>query len=167
MARVVVRHQAAAASTVTAALSAMLAEQGTPSPPGALRSPLAFTTSPETVDRHGRDGRPTAGSFDRLVTSLVADAARGAESVSIATRPRVGYVRYLSPPSCSRCAILAGRFYRWSTGFLRHPGLRLHSSSRPRTRDPSSSRTRTIWSTEGWSPASARPTNAHSPTAPT
>jgi hypothetical protein len=30
-------------------------------------------------------------------------------------------VRYLSPPSCSRCAVLAGRVYRYSDGFLRHP----------------------------------------------
>jgi hypothetical protein len=27
----------------------------------------------------------------------------------------------ISPPSCSRCAVLAGRVYRYSTGFLRHP----------------------------------------------
>lgn len=34
---------------------------------------------------------------------------------------RFGYVRVLNPPSCGRCAILAGRFYRWSAGFQRHP----------------------------------------------
>jgi hypothetical protein len=33
----------------------------------------------------------------------------------------VGHVRYLSPPSCQRCAILAGRWYRWSDYFKRHP----------------------------------------------
>lgn len=118
---VVVRHQAAAASTVTAALSAMLAEQGTPVPPEATLLPLAFTASPEAVTEMASQV-DADWQFDRMVMSLVADAARGAESVSIATRPRVGYVRYLSPPSCSRCAILAGRFYRWSSGFDRHPG---------------------------------------------
>ena len=41
--------------------------------------------------------------------------------MQIAARPRVGYVRMLEPPSCSRCVILAGRFYRWNQGFLRHP----------------------------------------------
>lgn len=30
-------------------------------------------------------------------------------------------MRMLNPPSCSRCSILAGRFYRWNTGFHRHP----------------------------------------------
>lgn len=56
-----------------------------------------------------------------LVLTEVADAGRGAAGVQIATRPRVGYVRMLNPPSCSRCVILAGRFYRWNQGFLRHP----------------------------------------------
>ncbi len=28
----------------------------------------------------------------------------------------------MSPPCCARCAILAGRFYRFSEGFKRHPG---------------------------------------------
>jgi hypothetical protein len=31
-----------------------------------------------------------------------------------------GYVRVLNPPSCGRCALLAGRFYKWSQGFQRH-----------------------------------------------
>lgn len=34
---------------------------------------------------------------------------------------RYGWVRLLTPPSCSRCAILAGRFYKWNDGFYRHP----------------------------------------------
>lgn len=33
----------------------------------------------------------------------------------------LGWIRVLDPPSCGRCAVLAGRFYRWSDGFLRHP----------------------------------------------
>jgi hypothetical protein len=32
------------------------------------------------------------------------------------------WVRVLVPPSCKRCAVLAGRIYRWSDGFQRHPG---------------------------------------------
>ena len=40
--------------------------------------------------------------------------------VDTATRKNVGYVRMLNPPSC-RCSVLAGRFYRWNNGFLRHP----------------------------------------------
>lgn len=56
-----------------------------------------------------------------MVLTEIADAGRGAVGVQIAARPRVGYVRMLNPPSCSRCVILAGRFYRWNQGFLRHP----------------------------------------------
>lgn len=56
-----------------------------------------------------------------MVLTEIADAGRGAAGVQIAARPRVGYVRMLTPPSCSRCVVLAGRFYRWNQGFLRHP----------------------------------------------
>lgn len=56
-----------------------------------------------------------------MVLTEIADAGRGAAGVQIAARPRVGYVRMLNPPSCSRCVVLAGRFYRWNQGFLRHP----------------------------------------------
>ncbi|WP_206492319.1 hypothetical protein [Rhodococcus sp. KRD162] len=51
----------------------------------------------------------------------VADVNRVATGLSVTVRPDVGYVRMLNPPSCSRCAVLAGRFYRFSSGFLRHP----------------------------------------------
>lgn len=55
-----------------------------------------------------------------LVRTQVADAGRGATGVAIAARPRVGYVRFVSPPACKDCAVLAGRWYRWSAGFQRH-----------------------------------------------
>lgn len=54
--------------------------------------------------------------------TAVIDIARAAESAATTSYPQVtGYVRMLNPPSCSRCAVLAGRFYRWNTGFERHP----------------------------------------------
>lgn len=59
-------------------------------------------------------------SLDMIVRTQVADAGRAATGVGIAARG-VGYVRQLNPPSCSRCVILAGRFYRWNAGFRRHP----------------------------------------------
>jgi hypothetical protein len=52
------------------------------------------------------------------------DQARAAESVSLTVanpEVTVGWVRMLTPPSCGRCAVLAGRFYKWSDGFERHP----------------------------------------------
>ena len=53
----------------------------------------------------------------------VSDAARNAGSVALSSRDKpAGYVRMLNPPSCSRCAILAGKWYRSNAGFRRHPG---------------------------------------------
>lgn len=58
-----------------------------------------------------------------IAGTQVADAGRAAERVAMVSRPEVsGYVRVLRTPSCGRCAILAGKWYRWSTGFQRHPG---------------------------------------------
>ena len=56
-----------------------------------------------------------------IVGTQVQDAGRAADGVGIAVRERVGYVRELRVPSCSRCAVLAGKWYRWNDGFLRHP----------------------------------------------
>lgn len=53
----------------------------------------------------------------------IADAARQAEGVAMTAAPtRMHYVRMLNPPSCSRCAILAGKTYRSQEAFNRHPG---------------------------------------------
>lgn len=65
-----------------------------------------------------KSGRST---LDTLMRTQVADAGRAAAGVDVATRSNVGYVRMLNPPSCPRCVILAGRFYRWNAGFARHP----------------------------------------------
>lgn len=60
--------------------------------------------------------------LDMIARTQVADAGRVADGVALTARPAVtGYVRLLSPPSCSRCVILAGKRYRWNAGFQRHP----------------------------------------------
>lgn len=65
----------------------------------------------------------TAGGawLDTLARTQVADAGRGAAGVAIAATPTAGYTRLVSPPCCQRCAVLAGKFFQWNTGFLRHP----------------------------------------------
>lgn len=98
----------------------MLAEQSIEEAAEALLNSLAFTTTVDTFTAMVEQVE-TDFEFDRLVASLVQDAGRAAESVATAVTPQVGFVRYLSPPSCSRCAVLAGRVYRYSEGFLRHP----------------------------------------------
>jgi hypothetical protein len=68
--------------------------------------------------------RLSAGSrfLDMAVQTQVADAGRLATSAAVTARPRIGYVRMVNPPCCQRCAVLAGRVYRHSTSFKRHPG---------------------------------------------
>lgn len=56
-----------------------------------------------------------------LVSTVLSDTGRAAESAGIASRTNVGYIRMLEGKSCPRCVILAGRWYRWSSGFQRHP----------------------------------------------
>jgi hypothetical protein len=75
-----------------------------------------------------RAGQPPADaleagrvSVERIARTQIADAGRVASGVEVAVRPRTGWVRMLTPPSCDRCLILAGKFYRWSDGFDRHP----------------------------------------------
>lgn len=55
------------------------------------------------------------------VGTLLSDTGRQSESLAIGVRPVAGWVRMLNPPSCSRCVVLAGRWYRKSSGFQRHP----------------------------------------------
>ena len=70
----------------------------------------------------GAEGlRAGRAQLELIVRTQVADAAREACQVAMAARARVGgYVRMLTAPSCPRCVILAGRFYRWNRGFRRH-----------------------------------------------
>jgi hypothetical protein len=117
---IVAAHQATAARVSQAAVGQMLAEQAIDSPADGLLNPLAFTTSADMLGAMVNEV-DTDAEFARLVASVVQDAGRAAESVASAVRTDIVHVRYLSPPSCSRCAVLAGRVYRYSDGFQRHP----------------------------------------------
>lgn len=114
-------HQATAAFQAQPAVADMLAEQAIDQAAEALLNSMAFTTATDTIGAM-LDQATADYEFDRLVASLVQDAGRAAEQAATTVRAKVGFVRYLSPPSCSRCAVLAGRVYRYSDGFLRHPG---------------------------------------------
>ena len=135
------QSQLAAAQAAAPYLAALAAAQGVPIPPPLIvASALAGIAS---------DGRPLASllylpillikslikrgvkypeafrqgaGFAGLIASTqVADAGRAATTVGMITNPGwVSYVRVLRLPSCSRCIILAGREYSWSTGFQRH-----------------------------------------------
>lgn len=70
-----------------------------------------------------RQALATRGQWlTQAVGTLLSDTGRQSESLAMGVRPVGGYVRMLNPPSCSRCAVLAGKWYRKNQGFRRHPG---------------------------------------------
>ncbi len=134
------------AATVHAAIpymSAVLAETKQPAAP-------AGAVIPGTVLSVAPNGLPVAYTLDALpvkakravsggaswvearaaasawlsgvALTMLADTRRDVFQLDMISRPRVtGYVRMLNPPSCDRCAILAGKRYLWNEGFQRHP----------------------------------------------
>ena len=61
-------------------------------------------------------------TLTRIVANETTQAGINAERVAMVAQPQAtGYVRFLSPPSCGRCAVLAGKWFQWNTGFARHP----------------------------------------------
>ncbi|WP_370290250.1 hypothetical protein [Nocardioides sp.] len=125
VATTVATYQAAQAVLAERSVTAILTEQGIDVTPASTLIATSFTTELArltTEFEKSIEQQWTDYQFQRLTESLVQDAGRAAQSVAIATRPRVAWVRHLTLPSCSRCAVLAGRVYRYSEGFQRHPG---------------------------------------------
>lgn len=58
--------------------------------------------------------------LDGTLRTIVTDAARDAAQVETFVRPKMGYVRQVNPPCCSRCAVLAGKWYRSNDILPRH-----------------------------------------------
>lgn len=78
---------------------------------------IAAGVPPETALRGAE------ASLQRYVRTTVADTGRSAVMSGMASAAHAtGYYRKLVTPSCPRCAILAGKHYRWNAGFSRHPG---------------------------------------------
>ena len=121
VAKVIATYQVASIALTTGSTPNVLDEQGIDAPPAANMGSASLLTGSGAGGLIAATATPAA--FDRLIASLVQDAGRTAAAVDIARRPALtGYVRSLNPPSCGRCAVLAGRIYRYSTGFARHPG---------------------------------------------
>lgn len=119
--RLLAVYQATAATLAAEYGTTALREQRVPDE-GATVNPTAFTTTRDPASSVLSDVE-TDRQFSLIVSSLVNDAGRSAMGAWVASRrTETGYIRTLTPPSCSRCAILAGRWYRWSDGFQRHPG---------------------------------------------
>lgn len=139
----VTQAQVAAADMGTQYIADVLEETGQDAEPVAPVRPEAFggvasdgrtldgllvggvTTAKQAVEA----GESHAGALakgqrflDMAAWTQIADAGRGGSSVAMMSRPKVtGWTRAVNPPCCSRCAILAGRWYRTNAGFPRHP----------------------------------------------
>lgn len=186
--------QTKSAETAIDASGMMLAEQGVYITPHALANPNAFAgwapsgldiasyfQSPVFAALHAiRTGSSSLEALEYgrnllvMLTSLaVMDTARQAESLDITSRPKVGYIRVESATCCDRCMILAGKWFRFNEGFLRHPHC--HGRHVPAARAWPNSRggSATLWRVSKVSPvrsrtsASARITRRPSAMAPT
>jgi hypothetical protein len=72
-----------------------------------------------TLDRAMAAGN---GLAQLIAHTQVADAGRVADQVALTSRRHAtGYTRMVVGATCSRCIVLAGRWYRWNAGFNRHP----------------------------------------------
>jgi len=138
----VIAAQTQSASAALAYVPAVLAEQG-------VDAPAAADVNVDRFAGASPDGRPletlldgalyqakqnvaagmstlaalnTAGGFlQQVVLDSTRRAGLDATSAGYTVRPRVqGWVRMLNPPSCKWCIMLAGKFYRWNSGFRRH-----------------------------------------------
>lgn len=90
---------------------------------GSLLRNLVF--APNSLRQQGLDAGVLRQRMTALATTIVTtamqDTGRSSVQASMQTRPAVrGYVRMLQRPSCARCAILAGRVYRFAEPFPRH-----------------------------------------------
>lgn len=141
--QVVQAGMAASARSAQEYTPALLAETRVAAPAAGRINPAAFTsTAPDGSDLESYfDAAPIrakqavasgasslrarefAGAWlmSKVITAL-ADTRRDVVSTDMAQRPNLtGYVRMLNGPSCSRCVILAGKWFRWNEGFERHP----------------------------------------------
>jgi len=120
-AQIIGAYQTISVTLTLGSTPAELAEQGVKAPAEGVVAVEALLTGPQDIiDRLVK--ADTDAAFEAIVLILTADAGRTAAVVDIGRRPAItGYVRSLNLPSCGRCAVLAGRVYRHSTGFLRHP----------------------------------------------
>jgi hypothetical protein len=136
--------QVATSTQATEYVSAQVRQQGVEPQPEGKVNPLAFAGA-------AADGRPLEsllvlpaiaaklriarglapkdallsglGSLISMTSTEVADAGKQATQVALTADTTVkGYTRVVTLPACSRCLVLAGRTYKWNSGFQRHPG---------------------------------------------
>lgn len=140
---IVIGGQRQAASTAAPYLTSVLQSQGALPDPGHRLLSHAFggiasdgrgldtlLYTPVADAKHAMSGgasiddalRGAEKHLAMLVRTQVQDAGRMSVQTAMADDAAVrGYIRQVRLPACPRCMILAGRFYRYSSGFQRHP----------------------------------------------
>lgn len=140
--RMLTGAQAEAASTADRYVAAALRAQGKPDSAEATINPQAFSGAASdgrdlatllelsnvyALQQIQRGASPAQGLavggrwLAQTAGMQVLDAGRSAVSVAITTRRHVtGYIRVTNGAACARCAILAGRWYRYNADFERH-----------------------------------------------
>ena len=56
-----------------------------------------------------------------VIGTQVQDVARSASGTVTTATDGAGWIRYVNVPCCQRCAVLAGKWFKWNQGFSRHP----------------------------------------------
>lgn len=117
----VLQHEAA--RDAARSVSEMLAEQG-----AGLRQVAEVNTM--AIAGSTSNGQPLLRlivddaelyQLERTAVTAVQDAARMGAQLAVTATPGAGWTRMVNPPCCARCAILAGKFFKWNDGFERHP----------------------------------------------
>lgn len=93
---------------------------------GLLTQPLIRTYTMQAEGATTYQARKGGAKLlDKIAVTQVQDTARAAETSALAANLAVaGYIRVVEPGACSRCIVLAGRFYKWNQGFRRHERCR-------------------------------------------
>src|SRR5690606_37954174 len=86
-----------------------------------FRPAVAFKIAMSRGNRLQRSLAVGQATLDMAVRTRILDAGGVADGLAVGGRPRVGYVRTLRGRGCARCAVLAGRYYKYNSGFRRHP----------------------------------------------
>ena len=136
------------AGTVNAAALSAMASDGRPLST-LLQGPRVRAKRAVAVGRSADEAlRAGQALLDMIAATQVQDAGRVATGVATVARPAaIGWVRMLNPPSCSRCAVLAGRVYKVNQGFQRHPFATAGMCRRPSRRQATSPQTPAATST--------------------
>ncbi|NKE61752.1 hypothetical protein FXN61_35335 [Lentzea sp. PSKA42] len=115
----------AVSSPVAAVVAAAFAGFAANGLPLALLLDFAFRLYQKAVAAGMPPSEARAIGLARLLTYVsteTADAGRLAHAAAALAEPEIaGYERIIVLPACGRCILLAGRLYRYSTAFLRHP----------------------------------------------